>query len=331
MPDPNIIEKIHLNNVEYLLKDSATGTLTATEITTGTDTGGKFISASVLSGVLGNEAIDTYYGTCSTNASTAQKDVTCANYSLRAGKIIGILFTTSNTAAVPTLNINSTGVISIYVGSSVVNGTTNVLKWSPNTMVYFMYDGTYYRYITSIAAGQARQPRGANTWYGTCGTQSDTSTKSVTIDNYVMTPGSLVSITFSEMNEANVLSLNINSTGSKSVFYNNAVTSSTNKLRWDASETVTFMYDGNYYQFITKSKGGSVSDIQVNGTSILSSGTANIVTNTAYNASTNKIATMADVDVMTITYSLISGTDYEMNISSVLAPNYANTILGEEY
>jgi len=76
---------------------------------------------------------------------------------------------------------------------------------------------------------------------------------------------------------------------------------------------------------------GGVTDVQVNGTSVLSSGVANLVTNTAYNASTNKIATMADVDVMTITYSLISGTDYEMNISTVLAPNYANTILGEEY
>lgn len=76
---------------------------------------------------------------------------------------------------------------------------------------------------------------------------------------------------------------------------------------------------------------GGVTDVKVNNTSILSSGVANLVTNTAYNASTNKIATMADVDVMTITYSLISGTDYEMNISTVLAPNYANTILGEEY
>lgn len=76
---------------------------------------------------------------------------------------------------------------------------------------------------------------------------------------------------------------------------------------------------------------GGVTDVKVNNTSVLSSGVANLVTNTAYNASTNKIATMADVDVVTITYSLISGTDYEMNISTVLAPNYANTILGEEY
>ena len=41
---------------------------------------------------------------------------------------------------------------------------------------------------------------------------------------------------------------------------------------------------------------GAVSDVQINGTSILSSGTANIITNTAYNASTNKVATMTDIN-----------------------------------
>lgn len=79
------------------------------------------------------------------------------------------------------------------------------------------------------------------------------------------------------------------------------------------------------------STSGGVSDVQVNGTSIVSSGTANIVTNTAYNASTNKIATMADVDVVTITYTVLSGTDYEMTISTVSAPQYAQTIIGEAY
>ena len=39
----------------------------------------------------------------------------------------------------------------------------------------------------------------------------------------------------------------------------------------------------------------TVTDVQVNGTSVVSSKTANIVTNTAYNASSNKIATMSDL------------------------------------
>lgn len=43
------------------------------------------------------------------------------------------------------------------------------------------------------------------------------------------------------------------------------------------------------------SSSGYMKDVQVNGTSITSGGTANLITNTAYNASSNKIATMADV------------------------------------
>lgn len=57
---------------------------------------------------------------------------------------------------------------------------------------------------------------------------------------------------------------------------------------------------------------GIAKDVQINGSSIKnSSGVANIVTNTAYDASSNKIATMADVGSMgggTVTSVSISGT-----------------------
>lgn len=44
---------------------------------------------------------------------------------------------------------------------------------------------------------------------------------------------------------------------------------------------------------------GSSTDVQINGTSITSQGIANIVTNTAYNATSNKIATMSDLPTIT--------------------------------
>ena len=46
---------------------------------------------------------------------------------------------------------------------------------------------------------------------------------------------------------------------------------------------------------ITISGGGSSTDVQINGTSIVVSDVANILTETAYDSSTNKIATMSDV------------------------------------
>ena len=46
---------------------------------------------------------------------------------------------------------------------------------------------------------------------------------------------------------------------------------------------------------ITISGGGTPTDVQINGTSITSNNVANIVTNSTYNASSNKIATMSDI------------------------------------
>ena len=196
----------------------------------------------------------TWYGTCSTTAPTAQKDVTCSGFALTAGNVIGVLFTTANTAATPTLNVNSTTAKSIYIGNSTPNSTTNVLKWSANTVVYFMYDGTYYRYITSVSAGSVIPSRGANTWYGTSSTGATTQAKSSTIENFVLTQGAIVCITFSTANtySSAKITLNVNSTGAKDVYYNNAVTSATNTLFWNAGETITFIYSGSYYYFVSR-------------------------------------------------------------------------------
>lgn len=46
---------------------------------------------------------------------------------------------------------------------------------------------------------------------------------------------------------------------------------------------------------VVNNGGGTATDVQINGASITSNNIANIVTNTAYDSSTNKIATMSDV------------------------------------
>ena len=227
-------------------------------------TSGQAISAITITDgkISGSTKIDvgapkaTWYGTCSTTASTAEKAVTCSNFDFTSGAIIGVLFSTANTAATPTLNVNSKGAKSIYVGASTPSSTTNVLKWSANTMVYFMYDGTYFRYITSVSAGSVVPSRGANTWYGTSSTGATTQAKTSTIDNFVLTKGAIVVINFSTANTytSAKITLNINSTGAKDVYYKNAVTSSTNTLLWDANTALTFIYDGTGYQFVGRNK-----------------------------------------------------------------------------
>lgn len=196
----------------------------------------------------------TWYGTSNTGATATEKIVSCSNFELVSGAIIGILFTTANTAASPTLNINSTGAKSIHIGNTTPNATTNVLKWSANTMLYFLYNGTQFKFITANAAGEDKSPLGASTWYGTSSSGETTAAKTSNIDNYILTQGSLITIAFSTANTyiSGTLTLNINGTGAKNIYVNNAVTSASNNLTWSANEVLTFIYSGSYYYYVGK-------------------------------------------------------------------------------
>lgn len=206
-----------------------------------------------ISGVGGSQT--TWYGTCSTATSTAAKVVTCENFTLVKGAVISILFTAANVAATPTLNVNSTGAVSIRIGNTSVNGTTNTLKWSGNTVLTFVYDGTYFQYLSARSAAVSASPDGSGSWYGTSSTAAATAAKLISIANYRLTPGARVSVTFSTANTVEgAITLNVNSTGAKTIYYNNAATSASNPLLWDAGETLTFVYSGSYYYFVARSK-----------------------------------------------------------------------------
>ena len=195
----------------------------------------------------------TWWGASNTIASTAAKVVTCNDFTLVAGAIISVYFLNGNTASPLTLNINSTGAKSVYVGASVTNDTSNVLKWSNNTIVTFVYNGTYWRYLTSSSAGSVAPSRGAGTWYGSSSTIASSDVKTSAITNFVLTKGAMAAITFSEGNTSDSLWLDINGTGECIVCRGNSIVSSSNPLKWSAGETLTFIYDGTYYRYISSS------------------------------------------------------------------------------
>ena len=87
----------------------------------------------------------------------------------------------------------------------------------------------------------------------------------------------------------------------------NKTVTATEKSSWSGKSVVSGTNDGTNWSTITidgttknipsgGGGGGTATDVQINGTSIVSNNTANILTNTAYNSSTNKIATMTDVN-----------------------------------
>ena len=75
------------------------------------------------------------------------------------------------------------------------------------------------------------------------------------------------------------------------------VTSVDTSASLPTSNAVKTFVEGKGYTTNT----GTITGVSINSTSIATSGVANIVTNSTYNSSTNKIATMSDVPSFTFT------------------------------
>lgn len=73
---------------------------------------------------------------CTTEGSTAAKEVTASGWDLRGGGSIKIRFAYANTASSPTLNINGTGAKAMMLGSSSVSAD---YSWADNQVVEFTY------------------------------------------------------------------------------------------------------------------------------------------------------------------------------------------------
>ena len=127
----------------------------------------------------------TFYGTCSTAAGTATKDILIAdtNFKLTAGVVIGVLFTNTNTASniklqikigTSSSNTNVGSATGTYYNNSAYTGSSAMLGGYANTIHYFMYDGTYWvfmgmskdndtHYTTHLYAGSGAAANAATT------------------------------------------------------------------------------------------------------------------------------------------------------------------------
>lgn len=94
-----------------------------------------------------NEIIDalnvTHYGTCSTAAGTAAKEVSCSGFKLVTGANIFIKFTVTNTASNPTLNVNGTGAKAVYYNNVAISAG----QLKVNRILHFIYNGTQYEFV----------------------------------------------------------------------------------------------------------------------------------------------------------------------------------------
>ena len=199
----------------------------------------------------------TYYGTCVNQAANQNKVVTISadqHFSLTTGTIIFVKFDANNTYSATAenpvkLNVNNTGNINIYAGSSSTpTGTNTTFFGRTNHVNQYIYDGSYWVWSGSSADNNnTYTPQGLGIGYGTCGTAASTTAKTATLSGYGLVTNGTVAIKFTNAVPANA-TLNINSKGAKAIYYRgSAITSGI----INAGDTATFFYNGSQYHLVS--------------------------------------------------------------------------------
>lgn len=291
------------------------------------------------------------FGTCTTAAGTATKDVTISDpaWNLQVGDIVGVKFTNSNTAGTVKLNVNNSGAIQVsYNTTRPYTGTDQMITGYANRTILYQYDGTYWHWVFDTVNRNDNTYTTAKSW-----TAAATAAKTATCHDYVAAANSwnIVQMVYANTS-ATALTLNINGQGAKPIYINGSASSTTNYTLPAAHYLV--YYDGTNYYFRTDGKltglgdlayiskgsgsskylredgtwqtvssgGGTITGVSVNGTSVATSGVANItsvpasilsgaiangVTATTQSSGDNstKVATTAYVDAKP---TILSGT-----------------------
>lgn len=98
--------------------------------------------------------------------------------------------------------------------------------------------------VEKVKIGDSVEATIASTAYAVCSTASSTASKTAVIDGFVLMTGVTVHIKFSNSNTAKAPTLNVNSTGAKTIRVGLAGVGSTPETSWDAGSVISFTYDG---------------------------------------------------------------------------------------
>lgn len=186
---------------------------------------------------------DVFYGTCDTAASTADKNVVCADVTaLYAGLNITVKFTNASTASALRLQINSLGYKNVYFGGANAS-SSNLFIFGAGSEIQFVYNGSVF-----IPVGHPCS------YYGNSATVANTTSKDTIVSNTqtvlqaVVCKGTTATITFTYENTAASPTLNVGATGAKAIYANGSRPTADSPYNWDAGATVTFAFDGRYWR-----------------------------------------------------------------------------------
>lgn len=215
---------------------------------------------------IGSDQETVYFGSCSTGASTAEKTADCAGFTGLADCLVVVAFGQGNSATPITLNINGLGAKNVIFPQS--NGATSTDASKFNGYGAYMFEYTYdggilgaYKYVGSLGVSYNNATSSADglmsssdkskldsvdqnadhVFYGSCLTLTSQQDKVVTCSDYSLKDGRVVVVTFSQGNSAASITLNINDTGSKTVYFGGETAASTDATRFKGSGTYWFI------------------------------------------------------------------------------------------
>ena len=210
---------------------------------------------------------DSYYGTCSTAAATAAKTVSLSGFSLFTGATVAVMFSNGNTAANPTLNINSTGAKPIYYRNAALTSSTAGII-SKNGVYLFVYSGSYWRLVGDVGsiaisevADKLSTPRTIDgvsfdgsadiVHFGMCSTAAATAAKYVSIPGLQVKKGSVAFVYFVVGNSAESPTLNVNNTGAEVIIDHGGALTGNKKNYIHSRATYCFVYTGGSWELNT--------------------------------------------------------------------------------
>ena len=94
-----------------------------------------------------SNAASYYYGTSTTAAATAQKEVTIEGITtLAAGQIIAVKPTLTSTVANSTIKLNNFAAYPMRYRNTAITTSTDSIVWYTNTVSFFVFDGSYWHF-----------------------------------------------------------------------------------------------------------------------------------------------------------------------------------------
>lgn len=172
--------------------------------------------------------------------------------------------------------------------ASTVNGLTVQTAVPANAK---FTDTTYGAATTSanglMSAADKTKLNNTNIAYATCSTDAATAAKVATISgnsNWTLAVGSVVTVKFSNTNTASNCTLNVNNTGAKQIWYNNAVyTAASVTICGFANRYIRYMYDGTYWIWIGASIDNYPGDASASAAGVVTTGVQTFAGNKTFN------------------------------------------------